>query len=54
METVSPHARQLAAQRTSIELSQVIGHLQKAVSYTQSNVSPAAVCGYLEWELQAI
>lgn len=54
IETVSPHTRQLAAQRTSMELSRVIGHLQKAISYTQSNVSPAAVCGYLEWELQTI
>ncbi|MGM9604672.1 MAG: DNA polymerase III subunit delta [Faecousia sp.] len=54
MDTVSPHARRLAAQRTSKELSAVIGRLQKAVTYTQANVSPAAVCGYLEWELQII
>ena len=32
----------------------IITHLQKAVTYTQANVSPAAVCGYLEWELQNI
>lgn len=54
METVSPHSRQLAAQRTNGELNRVIDHLQKALRYTQSNVSPAAVCGYLEWELQNI
>ena len=54
METVSPHSRQLASQRTNGELNRVIDHLQKALRYTQSNVSPAAVCGYLEWELQNI
>ena len=54
VDTVSPFARRLAAQRTSVELNQVISHLQKAMNYTQSNVSPAAVCGYLEWELQTI
>ena len=52
MDTVSPHSRQLASQRTNGELSRIIVHLQKALNYTQSNVSPAAVCGYLEWELQ--
>ena len=52
MDTVSSHSRQLASQRTSGELNRIIGHLQKALCYTQSNVSPAAVCGYLEWELQ--
>ena len=26
--------------------------LQKASLYLKSNVSPGAVCGYLEWELQ--
>ena len=54
MDTVSPHARRLAAQRTGKELSAVIDHLRKALAYTQSNVSPAAVCGYLEWELQIV
>ena len=54
MDTVSPHARELAAGRTSKELHEVTRHLQKAIQYTQANVSPAAVCGYLEWELQNI
>ena len=52
MDTPSPYARRLAAQYTSMELKQFIAHLQKAAVYTQSNVSPAAVCGYLEWEFQ--
>lgn len=54
LDTVSPHARRLAAARTNIQLNALITHLQKAVAYTQSNVSPGAVCGYLEWELQRI
>ena len=52
MDAVSPLARRLASQYTSMELRQIIGYLQKGLTYTQSNVSPAAVCGYLEWELQ--
>ena len=28
------------------------GHLKKAIEYTQSNVSTAAVCGFLEWALR--
>lgn len=52
MDTVSPLARQLSTARTSTELHTVLTHLQKAALYTQSNVSPAAICGYLEWKLQ--
>lgn len=42
----------IAGKRTSQELSQAIFHLQKAISYGQSNVSPAALCGYLIWQLK--
>ena len=52
LDAVSAFARRLAAERTNAELSAVIDHLRKAVTYVQANVSPAAVCGYLEWELQ--
>lgn len=52
VQTVSAAARQLAAARSSPELYGFIGHLKKALDYTQSNVSPAAVCGYLEWKLR--
>lgn len=52
MQAVSPLARQLAASRSSTELFHAIGYLKKAADYTLSNVSPAAVCGYLEWELR--
>ncbi len=47
-----PTASAIAAGRSSRELMAAIEHLQKAIEYTQSNVSPAAVCGYLEWALR--
>ena len=49
---LSPAARQIAAGRSSAELVQAIRLLQKVTEYTQGNVSPAAVCGYLEWALR--
>ena len=52
VHAVSPHARQLAQLRPAPELRDAVLTLKKAVDYTQSNVSPAAVCGYLEWALR--
>ena len=52
IQAVSPHARRLARDCTSGQLSQGVACLQKALDYTQSNVSPAAVCGWLEWALR--
>ena len=52
LTAVSPGARQLAAVYTSTELHKILSALQKGSLYLQSNVSPGAVCGYLEWELQ--
>ena len=52
LDAVSPGARQLAAAYTSRELVKIQAALQKASLYLKSNVSPGAVCGYLEWELQ--
>ena len=52
MHTVSPLARQLAASRSSPELYAAAVALKKALEYTQGNVSPAAVCGWLTWELR--
>ena len=45
-------ARQLGSARSSPELLEALRHLQKTIEYTQGNVSPAAVCGYLEWTLR--
>lgn len=52
LAAVSPAARKLSTCRTSPELMEVTTHLKKAIEYTQSNVSPAAICGYLEWALR--
>lgn len=45
-------SRTLAAARTSPELLDALLHLKKAREYALSNVSPAAVCGYLQWALR--
>jgi len=52
MDAVSPLARNLGTARSPRELMDAISRLQKAIEYAQSNVSPAAVCGYLAWELR--
>ena len=45
-------ARELAAVRSPQELMAAIEKLQKAIEYALSNVSPAAICGWLAWELR--
>ena len=52
MATSSSLERKLAGSRTSQELMAVIRALQKAQQYLLSNVSPAAVCGWLQWEFR--
>ena len=53
MQAISPMARALSTQRSSQDLLDAIRKLQKAIEYAQGNVSPAAVCGWLEWALRA-
>ena len=45
-------ARKLAQSRSSAELYKAATTLKKAVDYAMGNVSPAAVCGWLAWELR--
>ena len=52
LPAVSPQARNLSLSRTPAELMHIVTCLKKAIEYTQSNVSPAAVCGWLEWSLR--
>ena len=52
MESVFPLARQLAAARSSADLMKAITAIRKASEYASGNVSPAAVCGWLTWELR--
>ena len=49
---VSAHARTLAASRSSPELLAALEAVRKAREYALSNVSPAAVCGWLAWALR--
>ena len=46
------YARSIAAKRQPRELMQGVCALQKAIEYAQGNVSPAAICGWLAWELR--
>ena len=48
----NPLARQLSQSRSAPELMNALAALQKAVAYAQSNVSPAAVVGWLSWQLR--
>ena len=52
VRTVSPLSRKLASLRSSTELYEGLEVLRKSADYLQSNVSPAAVCGYLSWALR--
>ena len=49
---VSSLSRQLSQHRTAAELYGGVTVLKKALDYTRGNVSPAAVCGWLSWELR--
>lgn len=49
---LSPQSRSLAQVRTGEALHNAVLCLRKAIDYTESNVSAAAVCGYLEWALR--
>ena len=49
---VGENARRLAESRSSRDLMQAVQTLQTAIQYASSNVSPAAICGWLQWELR--
>lgn len=50
-EAVSPLARRLSSDCGAEQLFKTLKQLQKCIEYTRGNVSPAAVCGYLQWVL---
>lgn len=45
-------AAAISAGRSSAELMRAVLMLKKTIDYIQGNVSPAAICGYLEWTLR--
>lgn len=49
---ISELARSISASRSSADIMAAIRQLQKCIEYAQGNVSPAAVCGYLQWALR--
>lgn len=51
MQATTQQVKLLAESKSSKELLQGIRSLQKAIEYAQGNVSVAAVCGYLTWNL---
>ena len=52
LRAVSAPAQKLAALRTGEELYGAVVQLKKAMDYGRGNVSPAAICGYLQWVLR--
>ena len=52
LPAVSEMERELSAQRSSQELMSALRFVQKALEYARGNVSPAAVCGWLQWKLR--
>ena len=45
-------AQTIAQSRSSAELMGAVNALRKALDYARSNVSGAAVCGWLQWALR--
>lgn len=52
MAPLSPLSAQLAAQRSATELNTAIQALQKSIEYAGGNISGAAICGWLLWNLR--
>ena len=52
MRASSPLAAKIAEKRQGGDLLSAVDVLQKAIDYTQGNVSPAAVCGWLFFALR--
>lgn len=50
--TLSELAGKLSRSRTAQDLSALVDVFRKANDYLNANVSPAAVCGWLQWELR--
>ncbi len=53
LPVLDPIAQTVAAARNPGELMAMAQTLKKAIAYTQGNVSPAAVCGWLGWALRS-
>ena len=47
-----PMADKICVSRSAQDLLRAIGILQKVIDYARRNISPGAICGYLQWELR--
>ena len=52
LQAVSPLSRKLSTSCNAQQLHDAACILKKAAVYTEGNVSPAAVCGWLTWALR--
>ena len=52
MPTENPLSRRISGQRSAADIQKGVNALQKAAEYAQANVSPAAICAWLSWELR--
>ena len=52
LPAISAHERTLSASRSSGELMQALRNLKEARELALGNVSPGAVCGWLQWALR--
>ena len=52
LSAASPEAAKIAASRNPRDMMRCCAALKKAMEYAQGNVSCAAVCGWLAWELR--
>ena len=52
MSAVTAEAAAIGASRSPADLMRCCFSLKKAMEYAQGNVSCAAVCGWLSWELR--
>lgn len=52
MPAEDPLSRQISTRRSGAQLHSGVDALKKAITYAQSNVSVAAICAWLSWELK--
>lgn len=52
LPAANPLARRISAGRSAAEVMDGVAKLQTCIEYAQNNVSPAAICAYLAWELR--
>ena len=49
---ISELSRTISASRSAAEILAAVRQIQKCIEYARGNVSPAAICGYLQWALR--